>query len=240
MAYKDNISRLSRLAAILVKLLSNSTVYVPDLAKHFEISERTIYRDLSALEQAGIPIIHQEGKQYALIQGYKLPPVMFTEEEANAIIFGEKLIEKTLDESLINAFQSASEKIRSVFNYDRREKVELLANRTIIGKNWANIRTSNHLSAIQEALTNYTTLKITYRKNSDSEPSIRNIEPFAIYHNTSEHWVVIAYCQFREEFRSFRIDRIEKLEPLLEKFSPHEMTMEKYVNMQKKKFLPSS
>lgn len=240
MAYSDNISRLSRLTSILLKLQSKPIVSVNQLAEHFEVSKRTIYRDLSSLEQAGVPIVPIEGKGYSLMSGYNIPPVMFTESEANAVIFGEKLIAKTKDESLINEFNNAVDKIKSVLRNSEKEKVDFLSNRTIIGKNWHDERTSNYLSEIQKALTNFHVLKIEYQKHADTSASQRSVEPFAIYHNTSENWVLIAWCRLRNEFRNFRIDRIKKLTNLTEKFPPHKITMEQYVEIQRKKHFKES
>ncbi|HBH23294.1 MAG TPA: DNA-binding transcriptional regulator [Cytophagales bacterium] len=235
MAYSDNISRLSRLTAILLKLQTNTSVSVERLSEYFEVSKRTIYRDLASLEQAGVPIIHIEGKGYGLMEGYRLPPIMFTEEEANALIFGEKLIAKTKDESLIKEFNKATDKIKSVLRNSEKEKVDFLSKRTIIGKNWHNERTSSFLSDIQKALTNYQVVEIEYRKEGADDNSKRKVEPFAIYHNTSENWVLIAWCRLRKEFRSFRIDRIQKMTYPLEKFVPHKMTLDEYVEIQRKK-----
>jgi len=181
MAYTDNISRLSRLTAILLKLQPKTTISVEQLSKNFEVSKRTIYRDFASLEQAGVPIIQIEGKGFGLMEGYRLPPIMFTEEEANALIFGEKMIAKTKDESLISEFIKATDKIKSVLRNSEKEKADFLANRTIIGKNWDEERTSNFLSDIQKALTNFQVIHIEYRKDGATENIKREVEPFAIY-----------------------------------------------------------
>ena len=220
-----------------MKLQSQPHVPVEQLAEQFDVSKRTIYRDLKALERAGIPILFTEGKGYGLMEGYNLPPVMFTEAEANAIVFGERLISKTNDESLIREFRQATEKIKAILDNSEKEKLEFLAERTIIGKNWYDKRTSNHLSTIQKALTNFTVLKLAYVKDGEEEPTIREVEPFAIYHNTAENWVLIAWCRIRKDFRSFRIDRIRELEAQQETFPPHETTMEEYAEMQHQQYL---
>lgn len=235
MAYSDNISRLSRLTSILLKLQANSFVNVEKLANQFEVSKRTIYRDLKSLEKSGVPIIQIEGKGYGLMEGYNLPPVMFTEAEANALIFGEKLISKTKDESLIREFRNATEKIKSVLPSPEKEKAELLSDRTIIGKNWKDERTSNHLSEIQKALTNYQLLFLDYQKEGAKKPEQREVEPFAIYHNTLENWVLVAWCKLRNDFRNFRLDRIHKMKTSSEKFTPHDLTLDQFVEIQRKK-----
>lgn len=237
MAYTDNISRLSRLTAILLKLQTRAYVQVAELAEQFEVSTRTIYRDLRALEASGVPLYAIEGKGYSLVDGYHIPPVMFTEAEANALVFGEKMIAKTKDSSLIEAFASAADKIRAVLEEGQKEKLALLAKRTIIGKNWQNVQTSTFLSEIQQALTAFRLIRLAYLKEGAGKPSDRLVEPFAIYHNQEENWVLIAWCRLRKDFRNFRLDRIETLLVLDETFSPHQMTMEAYVEIQRKKHL---
>ena len=234
-AYSDNISRLSRITSILLKLQARTHISAIELAEQFDVSKRTIYRDLDSLQQAGIPIISIEGKGYSIMEGYHIPPVMFTESEANAIIFGEKLIAKTKDQSLIEEFTKAIDKIKSVLKNPDKEKMDFLAKRTIIGKNWDNERTSNFLSDIQKALTNFYLLEIKYKKGEASEISSRQIEPFAIYHNTEENWTLIAWCRMRKDFRNFRIDRIQELKTMSTKFEPHQLSMEEFVKMQQEK-----
>lgn len=233
MPSEDKIPRLSRLTAILLKLQSSPFVTVRELSEQFGVSLRTIYRDLAALEQSGVPLAAIEGKGFSLVEGYKIPPVMFTETEANALIIAEKFIAKTKDASLISEFGKAIDKIKSVLPKEDRLKSHFLSQRTIIGKNWENERTSAFLSDIQKALTNLTLLQITYLKKEDTEATERIVEPFAIYLNTSEHWILIAWCRLRSDFRTFRIDRIQKLQLLKERFEPHEWSLEEYVEMQR-------
>lgn len=223
------------MTAILLKLQSKPYVSVKQLVGQFGVSKRTIYRDLTALEEAGVPIVPIEGKGFSLMEGYNIPPVMFTESEANALIFGEKMIAKTKDESLIQEFSKAIDKIKSVLRSSEKEKADFLANRTIIGKNWQEERTSTYLSDIQKALTHFKVLKIEYQKEGASQSTSREVEPFAIYHNTAENWVLIAWCRLRKAFRNFRLDRIQQMHFQPEKFSPHEMTLEEYVEIQRKK-----
>lgn len=235
MAYKDNISRLSRLTAILLKLQSSSFITVDALSNHFDVSKRTIYRDLGSLEEAGVPIVQEEGKGYSIVEGYNLPPIMFTESEANAIIIGKKMMEKTKDASLITEFNKAVDKIKSVLQHKEKEKADFLEERTIIGKNWKEEKTSNHLSEIQKALTSFEVLIIDYQKESEQKTTNREIEPFAIYHNTLENWVLVAWCRMRKEFRNFRLDRIIKLKKTHQNFDPHQLTLDEFVEIQRKK-----
>ncbi len=235
MSYSGNISRLSRLTSILLKLQSLSTVKVAQLANAFGVSKRTIYRDLTAFEQAGVPLVSSEGEGFRLMEGYVIPPVMFTESEANALIFGKKMIDKTKDKSLIREFNSAIDKIRSVLRTSEKEKADFLTHRTIIGKNWQDKTTSGFLAEIQKALTNFRVIQIQYKKEGEKKLSPRDIEPFAIYHNMEENWVVIAWCRLRKQYRNFRLDRIQKLTLKDEHFPPHKMNMEQYEKTQRDK-----
>ncbi len=235
MSSPDKTARLSRLTAILIKLQSKPLVSVKSLSNHFEVSTRTIYRDIQALEAAGIPILAVEGKGFALVDGYTIPPVMFSESEANALIIAEKIIATTKDDSLIQEFNKATDKIKAVLRHSEKQKSDLLSERIIIGKNWSMARTSSYLSDIQKALTNFQLIRMDYKKKEAENSSERSIEPFAIYHNTSENWVLIAWCRWRKDFRNFRLDRIQKLQVLEEKFTPHKMSLAEYVEIQRKK-----
>lgn len=217
----------------MLQLQTRPSVSVKSLAEKFEVSTRTIYRDLQALEESGVPIISLENKGYALMDGYNIPPVMFSESEANALIVAEKFIEKTKDESLIAEFNKAIDKIKSVLRNSEKEGTAILSERIIIGKNWNYSRTSSSMSDIQMGISNFRLLKIDYQKEGASSPTSRTVEPFAIYHNTDENWVLIAWCRLRKDFRSFRVDRMKQVQLLDETFPPHKMSLEEYVEIQR-------
>ena len=151
------------------------------------------------------------------------------------MIVAEKFIAKTEDASLIAEFNTAIDKIKSVLRAEAKEKSSFLAERIIIGKNWSEQRTSDYMTEIQHALTNRLPLELHYVKEHATEATERVVEPFAIYHNTDEHWVLIAWCRLREDFRSFRVDRIAGLTTLSEPFPPHKMSLDAYVEIQRKR-----
>jgi predicted DNA-binding transcriptional regulator YafY len=97
----NDIKRVSRLTAILTQLQTQRLLTATYLAEKFNVSVRTIYRDMRALEESGIPIIAEEGKGYSLMEGYRIPPVMFTEAQANALIIAEQLVLKNKDAFLV-------------------------------------------------------------------------------------------------------------------------------------------
>jgi len=224
MEYSET-NRLSRLTAILIQFQTKRIVTASELSRKFKVSKRTIYRDIKALERSGVPILTEEGKGYALMEGYRIPPIMFTEKQANALILAEQLVLKNKDASFVKDYSEAIDKIKSILRYNIKDKANLLANRTQFNQVINQERNSNNLSYLQNALTNYNLVKIQYI-NKEGTTTNRLIEPFAILN--SENWYLVAWCRLRKEFRFFRLDRIKKMEILSENFEPHNMTLQEY------------
>ena len=226
--------RLARLTAILTQLQSKRIVTAKDIAEKHTVSIRTVYRDIRTLEKSGIPIVTEEGKGYSIMEGYKLPPVMFTQEEANALITAEQLIRKNKDQSLTEQYESAITKIKSVLKYTQKEKTELLSNRIQVRNNRENEKTSEYLIQLQSTISNYQTVKINYL-SLENKQSQREIEPFALY-TTQENWVLIAFCRLKKDFRAFRLDCIQKMQVLENHFEPHKMSLQEYLEKCSEKF----
>lgn len=224
MEYSE-INRLSRLTAILIQIQSGRIVTAAELSKKFQVSKRTIYRDIKALENAGVPILTEEGKGYTLMDGYKVPPVMFTEKQANALILAEQLVFRNKDSSFVKDYTEAIDKIKSILRYTTKDKVNRLAGRTQYNEVLNQERSSSNLSDLQYALTNYQLVKIEYI-NKDDVATKRLIEPFALL--STDDWYLIAWCRLRKAFRFFRLDRIQRTEIQTEKFEPHNMTLQEY------------
>ncbi|MDB5013217.1 MAG: DNA-binding transcriptional regulator [Daejeonella sp.] len=236
MCYPD-IPRLSRLTAILTLLQTKQLITAVEIGKKFSVSVRTIYRDLKALEQAGVPICVSEGKGYFLTEGYRIPPVMFTETEANALITAEKLILNNKDASFVKGYSEAITKIKAVLKHSTKNKADLLSQRIIFRQNEDHATTSNNLSSIQIALTNNILIKLDYKALHTGKVSSRIIEPFAMY-STQGNWILIAFCRLRNEYRAFRLDGIAKMILMDEKFSPHQLTLQEYFEICRQKSTP--
>ncbi|WKN43519.1 helix-turn-helix transcriptional regulator [Tunicatimonas pelagia] len=226
--------RLARLTAILIQLQSKRIVTAKDIAEKHNVSVRTVYRDIRTLEKSGIPIVTEEGKGYSVMDGYKIPPVMFTQEEANALITAEQLIRKNKDQSLTEQYESAITKIKSVLKYTQKEKTELLSNRIQVRNNRENEKTSEYLIQLQSTISNYQTVKINYL-SLENKQSQREIEPFALY-TTQENWVLIAFCRLKKDFRAFRLDCIQKMQVLENHFEPHKMSLQEYLEKCSEKY----
>ena len=222
----NDTKRLSRLTAILTQLQTKRLITATTLADKFNVSVRTIYRDIRALEQAGVPILTEDGKGYTLMDGYKIPPVMFSESQANALILAEQLVLKNRDSSFIKDYTEAVDKVKAVLKQADKDKANLLADRTRFEQNVKRERNSNNISQLQQALTNFKLTKIDYT-NEQGKTSNRIIEPFALI-STTENWLLVAWCRSRKEFRFFRLDRIANLQVLSENFTPHKMTLQEY------------
>lgn len=226
--------RLTRLTAVLTQLQSKRILTAREIAEKHNISIRTVYRDIRTLESSGIPIITIEGKGYSIMEGFNLPPVMFTEREANAMITAEKIIFGNKDKSLIDEYKNAVSKVKAILRHAQKEKTELLSKRLIVRKNAENKNTSSYLMLIQETITNFKLLKISYH-SLQNEKTERLIEPFALY-STQENWLLVAFCRLRNDFRAFRLDRIENLQVQNQQFEPHKMTLQEYFEICKAKY----
>ena len=237
MSADSEVSRLVRITNIATMLQSKRMVTATDIAKKFDVSVRTVYRDIRTLENSGIPITTIEGKGYSLMEGYSLPPLTFSEAEANALITAEYLIGQAKDGSLIHHFESAMLKIKSVFRYNIKEKSEALAGRMFTLSFWDKGYTTSHsLSELQKAITDCIRTRIDYQKPIDEEPISRTIEPVALYYSNG-NWILIAWCHLRRANRAFRIDRMKKIEFLDETFEDRKFDLQEYFSAQMDEFL---
>jgi predicted DNA-binding transcriptional regulator YafY len=228
-------SRLSRLMAMVTLLQSRKLSTSTQLAKKFKVSVRTIYRNIRALEQSGIPIITEEGKGYSLMEGYTLPPIMFTEDEANALVTAERLVQVNKDISLIKNYTGAVTKIKSVLRSVTKDKAQILSERVEFWKDSSSsIPVSDMLSTFQTALTNLNILRIEYDSHNNNEITKRDIEPFALINKVGENWYLIAWCRRRKDYRLFRFDRIKKIKVTEDKFKPHKMSLQEFLDNYRK------
>ena len=206
------MNRIDRLTAILIHLQSKKIVTAHEIADRFEISVRTVYRDIRALEEAGVPIGSEAGKGYFIVDGYYLPPVMFTQEEASSLILAEKLVEKMTDISIDNNYKSALYKIKSILDSDEKEYVDNV-NDNVHVLFQPYIETSfpnNFISDIQKALANQKILEVKYHSIGKDETTCRSIESLGLcYYSFS--WHLIGFCKLRSDYRDFRVDRIKEL-----------------------------
>lgn len=202
------MNRFDRITAILIQLQSKKVVKAQDLASRFGISLRTVYRDIRSLEEAGVPLYGEAGIGYSLVDGYRLPPVMFTPDEAIAFITAEKLMGKFSDAVLQQNFADAMYKIRAVLRGSEKDLLENLDSQIIVeDKVRGNTSPGNTLDLLIRAIAEKKVVSLTYRAAGNEQDSIRLVEPIGVFHENN-YWYTIGYCHLRETYRQFRVDRV--------------------------------
>lgn len=227
------MNRIDRLQAILIQLQSKRVITAQEMADRFEVSLRTIYRDIRALEEGGVPIGAEAGIGYFLSEGYHLPPVMFTREEASVLLMAGKIFEKHTDKNLQSHFQDALYKVKAVLDMDKKEALEDLEDKISIdpfGWQYRDHSSNLMVSKIQSILPFRKLVKITYHASYTGEYSERVVEPIGLCYYSNQ-WHLIAFCQLRHDYRDFRTDRIEKLDVVPGKFSKTDhISLQKYLD----------
>lgn len=212
------MNRIDRLNAILIQLQSKRIVKAQEVAERFEISLRTVYRDIRALEEAGIPIGSEAGLGYYLMEGYKLPPVMFTEEEASAMLLSGKLLEQFADQSIRKNYSAALYKIRAILRTAEKDYIEDLDTQIQVERTFSQPQdTSENLSLLQQALANRTPIEVEYHAAYKNETRTRQLEPVGICFYAGA-WHLVAWCRLRQAYRDFRTDRFQSIKPLKERY----------------------
>ena len=229
------MNRIDRISAILIQLQSKRVVKAQEIADRFEISLRTVYRDIRSLEESGVPIVGEAGLGYSLVKGYNLPPVMFSQQEAIALVMGSKMLEHFTDDDTQNNFQSALMKVKAVLNIQNKDILEELEKSISVQKirvprekEFANKK----MLAIQDALIKKQRMQIEYVSAYTDETNSRKIEPIGLLHY-GNRWHLIAWCTLRKSYRDFRVDRIDSLVILPDHYQTHDkITLDEYLKAQ--------
>lgn len=222
------MNRIDRLFGMATLLQSRKYVTAEQLAEKFGISVRTVYRDVKALDEQGIPVSYEPNRGYFLVQGYFLPPVSVSPEEANTLLLLEKLIYGLADKSILTHYTSLLNKVKAVLRSAEKDRLEQLTNRINIEVSAQFQQPTEHLSTLLAALSSQQIVDIDYR-NKEGLSSTRQIEPIglACY---GMAWHVIAWCHRRNAYRDFNVMRITRLSPTGIAFrkGPH-MTLNDYI-----------
>lgn len=213
------MNRIDRLHAILTHLQSKRLVTAQEIADRFNISLRTVYRDVKALDESGVPVIGEAGSGYTIMEGYRLPPVMFTQEEAAALLLGGKLAAHMTDDSVKKHFETALFKIKAVLRSTDKDQMDILADHIEILRSRVpeEETPSQHLTALQKAIADKRAIFILYYSNYNEQVSERVIEPIGLCHY-SANWHLIGWCRLRNGYRDFRVSRIKRLQIKDEQF----------------------
>jgi predicted DNA-binding transcriptional regulator YafY len=207
--------RADRLFQIVQELRRRKLVTARHLAGVLEVSERTIYRDIRDLAASGVPIEGEAGVGYVMQRGYDLPPLMFTEEEIEALVLGARIIESWADPALAKAAGDVVAKVEAVLPESLRDQVSRTPLSAPADHKAAPL--SVDAAAIRAALRSRRKLHFHYC-NAEARASERTIRPLALAFY-GPVWLLIAWCELRDDFRAFRLDRMERMTVLEERFA---------------------
>jgi predicted DNA-binding transcriptional regulator YafY len=184
------------------------------LAQRLEVSERTVYRDVADLQHQGVPIEGEAGVGYRLGAGFELPPLMFTQDEASALVAAARLAQSWVDPALARDIENGLGKILSVLPPTARVSAEALAlYAPAMGLDHA-LRA--RLQTLRESVQSHHKLRLHYRDVS-GDASERTVRPLGCFY-WGKVWTLSTWCELRGDFRGFRVDRMDAIEVLPERF----------------------
>jgi predicted DNA-binding transcriptional regulator YafY len=217
------MNRTDRLVAMVMQLQGRRLVRAEELARHFEVTVRTVYRDMAALGEAGVPVVGEAGVGYSLVKGYHLPPVMFTAEEATARVVGAEVVKQFADGSLGTPMESSMAKIRSVLPRERQDDLDRLGRATAIrgAQRLPSGVDQRVLLPIQQALVSRRVLRLKYRAKERATDTEREVEPLGVVYYGGA-WYLVAWCRLRGDLRHFKLERMRGLEVSGERFAVRE------------------
>jgi predicted DNA-binding transcriptional regulator YafY len=230
----ESPKRFDRIIAILIQLQSKKIIKAQELADRFEVSLRTIYRDIRTLEASGVPIYGEAGVGYALMEGYRLPPVMFTREEASSFIAAEKLMQKFTDTTLGNHYASAMYKLKAVLRSDDKDWVSTIESSVLMqsSEKLFNEKSPNTLATLFESIAEKTQVILSYEAFDSDGITVRHIEPVGVFHDNN-NWYMLGYCHLRKDYRQFRADRVHGIKKTEIPFSLEHNPLETFLDKSK-------
>lgn len=206
------MNRTDRLFALLLEIQSHPRITAERLAEHFDVTKRTIYRDVLALMEANVPVIGTAGKGYHIEEGYFLPPVSFTQDEALMLILGAGAMSQHFDAQYRTAARSAENKIRSTLPPAIRKDVASLRDSIAFYAQAPSGRPdpADALPKIRRAILERKQIAFRYFKRyaESPEPMVREVDPYALV-NFHGNWTMVGHDHLRKDLRMFRLDRME-------------------------------
>ena len=218
------MNRTDRLLAIVLEIQGRGKVRAEDLAGIFETSKRTIYRDIQALGQAGVPLMSTPGRGYALMEGYFLPPLSFSADEATLLLLGSEVMAKMFDAQYRAAAESASRKIAGVLPEKQRLQVQTLhSSLRLLGSGIQDRpEVQARLQQLRRAIIETRRIRFRYQARQSRDnghlATEREADPYLLVHS-SNAWYVTGYCHLRRGVRNFRLERIDDLTLLDQTFT---------------------
>ncbi|CAM3607585.1 helix-turn-helix transcriptional regulator [Deinococcus frigens] len=209
------MNRTDRLFALLLELRGEGWTPAGALARTFGVSVRTVYRDVAALNEAGVPVLSVSGRGYSLMPGYFLPPLHFTTEEAVMLCLGADAVRGAFDAEYAGAAEVALKKLRAALPDGRREEVQRLRDhlRIVAPDDAAD---ADRLRVLRGAVLGQRVVRFVYHKPS-RPPEARQVHPLRLVHLHGA-WLLGSFDPARGERRTFRLSRMENLQMIEETF----------------------
>lgn len=218
------LNRTERLFSLVLLLQSRPNMSSKDLAEHFGVSRRTIFRDLRALGESGVPLTYAEEGGYEILEGYQLPPLMLTAREAATLLMGTEFTRLQSDASLARDADQVGMKIESVLPREVQEYIDRLRASLVMDPYWLHQRQRTMAEDeegrwydLSQAVANQKKILMEYFVASRNEVTRRTVDPLGLVYYT-DHWNLLAYDHLRDDVRNFRLDQIRTLRILMEKF----------------------
>jgi predicted DNA-binding transcriptional regulator YafY len=223
---KANERRLN----LLLLLQSNQNWNVDQLAEYFGVSRRTIFRDLSTFSEINVPVTYDKESGYGMIKGYTIPPIMFNPKEISTIMVGLSFVKTQIDNTLVEDATAVEAKLMNVLpNDDLKSFMKSIGEKTIIDpfkRFGTEKRMGGDWFTIGNAISKNHKIAFDYISSDTNNQERRIINPYLIVYYT-DHWTLIGFCNSRNDVRSFRLDRMKKVELLTDKFSTKSIPSEK-------------
>jgi predicted DNA-binding transcriptional regulator YafY len=206
------MNRIDRLFAITVLLQTRPRLRARDLAAFFEVSQRTIYRDIEALKESGIPVVGEPGAGYELVEGFFLPALQFTPAEAQALFLAAEMLKSQASGVLLGSLESALAKIAHTLPGDTLLEASRLVEivRFFIPPERRFNFDQPHLLSLQKAIQERRVVWMRYHSYRQDQLTERQVEPESLQYSDGA-WYLTGFCRLRQESRSFRLSRIEAL-----------------------------
>lgn len=210
----------TRLFSIIFLLQSRGTLKANELAEELGVSERTVHRYMGMLDEMGIPIYSERGPYggFSLVRGYKLPPLVFTPEEATVLYLGAELVQDIWGASYRDAAVAARAKLDNVLPEALLQEVKQ-AQRGLVVTGWFRRDYGPWapvLDDLHRCVARRRQVQLVYQ-SFHQEVTRRTVDPYALALQWG-HWYLVGYCHLRGELRTFRVDRIQNIEPTSETF----------------------
>ncbi|WP_442591249.1 helix-turn-helix transcriptional regulator [Pedobacter sp. AW31-3R] len=206
----DISKRFDRILQIFFLLQSKAMVTISELQSRFETSKRTIYRDLKALETAGVPISYHDGSGYSISEGFRIQPSRFTQEEVLSLLIAEKMMQKHQTKFIKEQFESVLIKVKSSLQLQQKIALKHLYDKLQIKPEFeSDDYLPDIINTLLSSISGHQIIKISYHKSSERDYKIREVEPVGLYFER-DFWYVLAFCLLRSDYRNFRLDRIRQ------------------------------